>query len=93
MRAGSSPAISIGLVISLALVANVVSHLMTQGPTLRPPGIDPPSGGGDDPGKRHNIARCRRLLIKRNGRLYCEGPDCNYYVRDEEVIDDDPLGA
>ncbi|GAA3938378.1 hypothetical protein [Actinoplanes auranticolor] len=93
MQAGSTRATSAGLIVSAALLAFVVFHLMTQGPTLRPPGIDPPGGGGAGPGKRHNVAWCRLLLITRNGRLYCEGRECNRYVPDEEVIDDDPLGA
>ncbi|GIJ06380.1 hypothetical protein [Spirilliplanes yamanashiensis] len=93
MRAASTRATSAGLIFSAALLALVILHLMTQGPTLRPPGIDPPRGGGGDPGKRHNVARCRRLLIKKNGRLYCEGRDCNYFVPEDEVIDNDPLGA
>lgn len=36
---------------------------------------------------------CGRLVIDRDGRPYCEGRGCNYFMDPAELSTDDPLAA
>ena len=72
----------------VVLLAMVIFHLMTSTPPLQPPGITPPDRTGGRPRKRHNTRHCRRLLVVRNDKWYCEG--CERDVRANEIADSGP---